>query len=106
MAQQQDNPHTDNNGKEKKSSEPLFGPSIGPVSSGPAWTIGSEKKVVTDELTPEVVNNWIERSKEVCFLFCCATLRPPLALLSLHLNCKPLIFFLVLSFSFILFYIF
>jgi hypothetical protein len=66
MAQQQNNAHTDNaNGKDKKSSDPLFGPSIGPVSSGPAWTIGTEKKVVTDELTPEVVNSWIEKSKEV-----------------------------------------
>ena len=66
MAQQQ---NTDNaSGKDKKSSEPLFGPSIGPVRSGPAWTICSEKKVVTDELTPEVVNSWIEKSKEVSFL--------------------------------------
>jgi hypothetical protein len=58
---------TDNtiaNGKDKKSSEPLFGPSIGPVSSGPAWTLGSEKKMVTDELTPEIVNGWVEKSKE------------------------------------------
>ena len=68
MAQQQNNAHTDNattNAKDKKSSEPLFGPSIGPVRSGPAWTICSDKKVVTDELTPEVVNSWIEKSKEV-----------------------------------------
>jgi len=72
MAQQQNNPQSDTaniNGKDKKSSEPLFGPSIGPVSSGPAWTIGSEKKVVTDELTPDIVNSWIEKSKEVSFFF-------------------------------------
>ena len=71
MAQQQNNAHTDNavaNGKDKKASEPLFGPSIGAVRSGPAWTICSEKKVVTDELTPEVVNSWIEKSKEVSFV--------------------------------------
>ena len=71
MAQQQNNAHTDNaitNGKDRKSSEPLFGPSIGPVRSGPAWTICNEKKVITDELTPEVVNSWIEKSKEVSFL--------------------------------------
>ncbi|KAF5310835.1 hypothetical protein D9619_007831 [Psilocybe cf. subviscida] len=49
---------------EKKSTEPLFGPSIGSVSSGPAWTFSSEKKVVTDELTPDVVSTWIEKSKE------------------------------------------
>jgi hypothetical protein len=67
MAQQQNNAHSDTtnlNGKEKKSSEPLFGPSIGPVSSGPAWTFGNEKRVVTDELTPEIVSSWIEKSKE------------------------------------------
>lgn len=52
-------------GKDKKSSEPLFGPSIGSVSSGPAWTFSSEKKVVTDELTPDIVSTWIEKSKEV-----------------------------------------
>ena len=69
MAQQQSNAPTDNaNGKDKKSSEPLFGPCIGPVRSGPAWTICSEKKVVTDELTPEVVNSWVEKSKEVSFV--------------------------------------
>ena len=71
MAQQQNNAHTENtitNGKDKKSSEPLFGPSIGAVRSGPPWTICSEKKVVTDELTPEVVNSWIEKSKEVTFV--------------------------------------
>ena len=71
MAQQQNTAHTDNtitNGKDKKSSEPLFGPSIGAVRSGPPWTICSEKKVVTDELTPDVVNSWIEKSKEVIFV--------------------------------------
>jgi hypothetical protein len=49
---------------EKKNTEPLFGPSIGSVSSGPAWTFSSEKKVVTDELTPDIVSTWIEKSKE------------------------------------------
>jgi len=51
-------------GKDKKAGEPLFGPSIGSVSSGPAWTLSSEKKIVTDELTPDIVNGWIEKSKE------------------------------------------
>jgi len=64
MAQQQNNVLTDSTTANKKSSEPLFGPSIGAVRSGPPWTICSEKKVVTDELTPEVVNSWIEKSKE------------------------------------------
>ncbi|KAF8155672.1 hypothetical protein B0H34DRAFT_789768 [Crassisporium funariophilum] len=53
-----------NAGKDKKSSEPLFGPSIGSVSSGPAWTMNGDKKVVTDELTPEIVSGWVEKSKE------------------------------------------
>jgi len=52
-------------GKEKKCSEPLFGPGIGPVSSGPAWTLSSEKKVLTDELTPDIVSSWIDKSKDV-----------------------------------------
>jgi hypothetical protein len=49
----------------KKYGEPLFGPSIGSVSSGPGWTMAGEKKVMTDELTTEIVNGWIEKSKEV-----------------------------------------
>ena len=65
MAQQQNNALNDSTTTNRKSSEPLFGPSIGAVRSGPPWTISSEKKVVTDELTPEVVNSWIEKSKEV-----------------------------------------
>lgn len=49
----------------KKFGEPLFGPSIGLVSSGPGWTLSAEKKTETDELTPETVKWWIEKSKEV-----------------------------------------
>ncbi|KAG6887589.1 hypothetical protein C0992_011623 [Termitomyces sp. T32_za158] len=51
--------------KEKKTHEALFGPNIGIVSSGPAWTTASGKRVLTDELTPEVVTNWVEKSKDV-----------------------------------------
>jgi hypothetical protein len=54
-----------NNSKDKKVQESLFGPNIGVVSSGPTWTGASEKKVLTDELTPDVVNSWIEKSKDV-----------------------------------------
>ncbi|KAG6918363.1 hypothetical protein DXG01_015015 [Tephrocybe rancida] len=50
--------------KEKKTHEALFGPNIGVVSSGPAWTAASEKKVLTDELTPDVVTNWVAKSKD------------------------------------------
>ncbi|KDR80148.1 hypothetical protein GALMADRAFT_242408 [Galerina marginata CBS 339.88] len=67
MAQQNMNAQADatnGTGKDKKSSEPLFGPSIGSVSNGPAWTLSSEKKVVTDELTPDIVSSWVEKSKE------------------------------------------
>ncbi len=49
----------------KKFGEPLFGPSIGSVSSGPGWTASTEKKTVADELTQETVDGWIEKSKEV-----------------------------------------
>jgi len=65
----------------KKFGEPLFGPSIGSVSSGPGWTASTEKKTVVDELTQETVNGWIEKSKEVSHrrsydaggvLLCCA----------------------------------
>ncbi|KAG6900470.1 hypothetical protein C0993_010188 [Termitomyces sp. T159_Od127] len=51
--------------KEKKTQDVLFGPNIGIVNSGPAWTAVSEKRVLTDELTPDVVTNWVEKSKDV-----------------------------------------
>jgi hypothetical protein len=57
--------NTPNNVKDKKSQDPLFGPNIGSVSAGPAWTSTMDKKIVTDELTPDIVNGWIEKSKEV-----------------------------------------
>ncbi|KAH6906856.1 hypothetical protein BKA70DRAFT_1287179 [Coprinopsis sp. MPI-PUGE-AT-0042] len=60
---------------DRKALEPLFGPNIGAVSSGPAWTgyVDRDKKVLgggytglssTDELTPEVINGWVEKSKD------------------------------------------
>ncbi len=51
--------------KGKKHPDSLFGPNIGIVSSGPAWTTNKEKKVLADELTPDVVRGWIEKSKVV-----------------------------------------
>ena len=70
MPQQNQNPQPEaSTGKDKKASEPLFGPSIGPVSGGPAWTLSNEKKVLTDELTPDIVTSWIEKSKEVSSLY-------------------------------------
>ena len=44
--------------------EALFGPNIGIVPAGPAWTNKREKKVVQDELTADVVRGWTEKSKE------------------------------------------
>ncbi|TFK26099.1 hypothetical protein FA15DRAFT_755285 [Coprinopsis marcescibilis] len=41
--------------RDRKALEPLFGPNIGAVTSGPAWTAVVDKKVVTDELTPDVL---------------------------------------------------
>jgi hypothetical protein len=57
--------------KDKKTQDTLFGPNIGVVTSGPAWTEASEKekKPTVDNLTPEVVKGWIAKSKEVSGLF-------------------------------------
>jgi len=50
--------------KEKKGPDTLFGPNIGVISGGPAWTNTAEKKVLKDELTIDAVKSWIEKSKE------------------------------------------
>ncbi|KAJ3784683.1 hypothetical protein GGU10DRAFT_357182 [Lentinula aff. detonsa] len=49
---------------DKKGPDTLFGPNIGVISGGPAWTNIAEKKVLKDELTVDVVKSWIEKSKE------------------------------------------
>ncbi|CAK5261998.1 unnamed protein product [Mycena citricolor] len=43
----------------------LFGPNIGPIEPGPAWTTqGQPKRIVEpDELTTDTVRAWIEKSK-------------------------------------------
>ncbi|KAK7044675.1 RING-type domain-containing protein [Favolaschia claudopus] len=43
----------------------LFGPNIGPVQQGPAWTTNTQPKrlVDPDELTTDTVRSWIEKSK-------------------------------------------
>ncbi|KAJ6470077.1 hypothetical protein C8R47DRAFT_1149386 [Mycena vitilis] len=43
----------------------LFGPNIGPVQQGPAWTTHTQPKrlVDPDELTTDTVRSWIEKSK-------------------------------------------
>ncbi|KDQ58442.1 hypothetical protein JAAARDRAFT_34241 [Jaapia argillacea MUCL 33604] len=48
---------------DKKKSDTLFGPNIGIVTSGPAWT-ETQEKGAKDELTPEIVKGWIAKSKE------------------------------------------
>ncbi|KAJ3726702.1 hypothetical protein C8R42DRAFT_389760 [Lentinula raphanica] len=50
--------------KDKKGPDTLFGPNIGVISGGPAWTNIAEKKVLKDELTVDIVRSWIEKSKE------------------------------------------
>jgi hypothetical protein len=47
-----------------KKQDTLFGPNIGVVASGPAWTETNKKKSTGDQLTPEVVKGWIAKSKE------------------------------------------
>lgn len=54
--------------KDRKKQETLFGPNIGVVNPGPAWTEDGKKKTVEDQLTPEVVKEWIAKSKEVSHL--------------------------------------
>lgn len=56
--------------KEKRQ-ETLFGPNIGIISEGPAWAQAQDQKKSTssDYLTPEIVRQWVEASKEV-FILC------------------------------------
>ena len=43
----------------------LFGPNIGIMDAGPKWTEPLGEKVAQDEITPDVVKAWIDKSKEV-----------------------------------------
>ncbi|TFK46851.1 hypothetical protein OE88DRAFT_869409 [Heliocybe sulcata] len=53
------------NGEEKKKSDTLFGPNIGIVNTGPAWTEQPKaQRAAGDELTPDVIKGWIEKSKQ------------------------------------------
>ncbi|KZV67279.1 hypothetical protein PENSPDRAFT_584133 [Peniophora sp. CONT] len=42
----------------------LFGPNIGIMDAGPKWTEPLGEKVAQDEITPDVVKAWIDKSKE------------------------------------------
>ncbi|KAF7984682.1 hypothetical protein HWV62_12962 [Athelia sp. TMB] len=56
--------NSDAAGKKKKV-DTLFGPNIGVVASGPAWTeTERDAQGAVDELTPDVVKGWIAKSKE------------------------------------------
>jgi hypothetical protein len=58
--------NVDGSGATKKKSDTLFGPNIGIISGGPAWTEAVRgKKQPVDELTVDVVKGWIEKSKQV-----------------------------------------
>lgn len=48
-----------------KKHETLFGPSLGDINPGPAWTSYGKQDNVKDELTQETVKAWIAKSKEV-----------------------------------------
>lgn len=73
---------SDPSSSSKKKQDTLFGPNIGIVAKGPEWTESREK--VIDELTPEIVRNWISRSKEVCTCSCTGL---PTHRIYLHLCC-------------------
>jgi hypothetical protein len=59
-----DDPTLLNSIKPKKH-ETLFGPALGPVNNGPAWTNYGKVENTKDELTQETVKAWIAKSKEV-----------------------------------------
>jgi hypothetical protein len=53
-------------GQTTKEPETLFGPNIGVVPSGPAWTeSGIKHPPPGDELTLDILKSWITKSKEV-----------------------------------------
>lgn len=51
--------------KSVKKQDTLFGPNIGIVTAGPDWTDLQQEKGAVDELTPDIVKNWVAKSKEV-----------------------------------------
>ncbi|KAJ6595810.1 hypothetical protein DFH09DRAFT_1410728 [Mycena vulgaris] len=52
--------------KPAQTPDSLFGPNIGPVEPGPAWTAHTQPKrlVDPDELTTDTVRQWIEKAKQ------------------------------------------
>jgi len=79
-------------GRDKKQLETLFGPNIGVVNSTPPWTQPISKQAALDKLSPEIIQTWIAKSKEV-LIFVMSSSYPDLTLASLPnppLPCKPL----------------
>lgn len=70
MASAQPNPNDaviDMNGSGhggEKDVNTLFGPNIGIMDAGPKWTEPLGEKPAQDEITPDVVKAWIDKSKE------------------------------------------
>lgn len=65
-----------NGGAEQKDSKDvntLFGPNIGIMDAGPKWTEPLGEKVGQDEITPDVVKVWIDKSKEVRITLSCSS---------------------------------
>ena len=63
-------PGAGNNNGKKENKDTLFGPSIGVAGGGPDWCEKDSKDgkdADEDELTPEVVKDWIRKSKDVRF---------------------------------------
>lgn len=59
--------------KSVKKQDTLFGPNIGIVTAGPDWTDLLQEKGAVDELTPDIVKNWVAKSKQVCaFIVLCS----------------------------------
>ena len=65
-------PATPLTGDRKDNKDTLFGPNIGIVGAGPEWacdrsekTKKDDEKSDDDELTPDIVKEWMKRSADV-----------------------------------------
>lgn len=54
----------DPSSKKEKKQETLFGPNIGAVGSTPQWAQSIGQKVPADNVSSNIIQNWITRSKE------------------------------------------
>ncbi|KAG1760768.1 hypothetical protein EDD22DRAFT_899683 [Suillus occidentalis] len=54
----------DTSSKKEKKQETLFGPNIGVVGSTPQWAQSMGQKAPTDNVSSNIIQNWISRSKE------------------------------------------